>query len=116
MHFPRPSEAPAISTVPFLFFREERRCRFHSHNPELAEHTARELAAGSPALPHQGLSDREFEVLRLIASARTPTEIAAHLSLSVKTISTFRTRLLHKMGMRHNAKPTHYAIANRLVF
>jgi two-component system invasion response regulator UvrY len=84
--------------------------------PELAEHMARELAGGTPTLPHEGLSDREFEVLRLIASGRTPTEIAAHLSLSVKTISTYRTRLLHKMGMRHNAELTHYAISNRLVF
>ncbi|HEV8259217.1 MAG TPA: response regulator transcription factor [Burkholderiales bacterium] len=84
--------------------------------PELAEHMARELAGGTPMLPHEGLSDREFEVLRLIASGRTPTEIAAHLSLSVKTISTYRTRLLHKMGMRHNAELTHYAISNRLVF
>jgi len=84
--------------------------------PELAEHMARELAGGTPTLPHEGLSDREFEVLRLIASGRTPTEIAGHLSLSVKTISTYRTRLLHKMGMRHNAELTHYAISNRLVF
>ena len=84
--------------------------------PELAEHMAKELAGGTPALPHESLSDREFEVLRLIASGRTPTEIAEHLSLSVKTISTYRTRLLHKMGMRHNAELTHYAISNRLVF
>jgi len=84
--------------------------------PELAEHMARELAEGTPTLPHESLSDREFEVLRLIASGRTPTEIAGHLSLSVKTISTYRTRLLHKMGMRHNAELTHYAISNRLVF
>ncbi len=84
--------------------------------PELADHMARELAGGTPTLPHESLSDREFEVLRLIASGRTPTEIAGHLSLSVKTISTYRTRLLHKMGMRHNAELTHYAISNRLVF
>jgi two-component system, NarL family, invasion response regulator UvrY len=84
--------------------------------PELAEHMAKELAGGTPTLPHESLSDREFEVLRLIASGRTPTEIAGHLSLSVKTISTYRTRLLHKMGMRHNAELTHYAISNRLVF
>jgi two-component system invasion response regulator UvrY len=84
--------------------------------PELAEHMAKELAGGTLTLPHESLSDREFEVLRLIASGRTPTEIAGHLSLSVKTISTYRTRLLHKMGMRHNAELTHYAISNRLVF
>jgi DNA-binding NarL/FixJ family response regulator len=84
--------------------------------PELAEHMAKELADGTPMLPHESLSDREFEVLRLIASGKTPTEIAGHLSLSVKTISTYRTRLLHKMGMRHNAELTHYAISNRLVF
>lgn len=84
--------------------------------PELAERLAKEFFRGSATLPHENLSDREFEVLRLIATGKTPTEIAAHLSLSVKTVSTYRARLLQKMGMRHNAELTHYAVVNRLVF
>lgn len=84
--------------------------------PELAERLAREFFRSSATLPHENLSDREFEVLRLIATGKTPTEIATHLSLSVKTVSTYRARLLQKMGMRHNAELTHYAVVNRLVF
>lgn len=83
---------------------------------ELAEHMAKELARKSTRPLHEELSDREFEVLRLIASGRTATEISEHLSLSVKTVSTYRARILQKMGMRHNAELTHYAILNRLVF
>jgi len=65
--------------------------------------------------PHQELSDREFEVLRLIASGLTASEIAEKLSLSVKTVSTYRTRILKKMKMKHNAELTHYAIKYGLV-
>jgi two-component system invasion response regulator UvrY len=65
--------------------------------------------------PHDALSDREFEVLRLIASGRTVTEIANLLSLSDRTISTYRTRLLEKMGMKTNAELTHYGFKYRLV-
>lgn len=64
---------------------------------------------------HQSLSNREFEVLRLIASGKTVTEIAEMLSLSGKTISTYRARILEKMGMRTNAELTFYAIQNKLV-
>ncbi len=64
---------------------------------------------------HQRLSDREFHVLRLIASGKTVSEIADELSLSVKTISTYRARVLEKMGMKTNAELTHYAVSNRLV-
>ncbi len=84
--------------------------------PELAEHMAKELARKSTRPLHEELSDREFEVLRLIATGKTATEISEHLSLSVKTVSTYRARILQKMGMRHNAELTHYAIINRLVF
>lgn len=84
--------------------------------PELAEHMAKELARKSTRPLHEELSDREFEVLRLIATGKTATEISEHLSLSVKTVSTYRARILQKMGMRHNAELTHYAIVNRLVF
>ncbi|HZP92494.1 MAG TPA: response regulator transcription factor [Burkholderiales bacterium] len=84
--------------------------------PELAEHLAKLLKKDLIKPPHAQLSDREFEVLRLIALGKSPTEIARRLSLSVKTISTYRARVLQKMGMRHNSELTRYAIANRLVY
>jgi DNA-binding NarL/FixJ family response regulator len=65
--------------------------------------------------PHERLSDREFLVLRQIGSGKTVTAIAKELSLSVKTISTYRTRILEKMGMLNSAELTHYAIQNNLV-
>jgi DNA-binding NarL/FixJ family response regulator len=65
--------------------------------------------------PHESLSNREFEVLRRIASGKTVSQIAEALQLSVKTVSTYRTRLLDKMRMKTNAELTHYAIKNRLV-
>jgi two-component system, NarL family, invasion response regulator UvrY len=61
------------------------------------------------------LSDREYQVLLLIASGKTSTEIANALRLSVKTISTYRTRILTKMRMRNNAELTYYAVQNGLV-
>ena len=65
---------------------------------------------------HTSLSDREFQVLCLIASGKTVSEIGDQLSLSVKTISTYRARILDKMNMNNNAELTHYAIKNELVF
>ncbi|GMW00276.1 MAG: DNA-binding response regulator [Candidatus Hydrogenedentota bacterium] len=65
--------------------------------------------------PHEALSDREFEVLRLLASGMTPTEIAHKLCLSVKTVSTYRARILDKMDMKTNAELMRYAIKNELV-
>lgn len=70
---------------------------------------------GGDELPHHELSDREYEVLRLIASGNTVSEIADQLTLSVKTISTYRSRILEKMKMKHNAELTHYAIKHELV-
>jgi len=64
---------------------------------------------------HEALSDREFEVLRLIASGKTVSEIASILLLSESTISTYRGRILDKMGMKTNAELIHYAIRNKLV-
>ena len=61
------------------------------------------------------LSDREFQTLTMIASGLTVSEIADKLSLSVKTVSMYRTRLLEKMQLKHNAELTHYAIKNNLV-
>ena len=83
--------------------------------PSLAEKIAFALGGETDKLPHETLSDREFQVLSLIASGKTVTEIAEELALSVKTISTYRTRILEKMQMKTNAELTHYAIQNRLV-
>jgi two-component system, NarL family, invasion response regulator UvrY len=69
----------------------------------------------SHGAPHERLSDREFDVMRGIASGSSVSEIAATMHLSVKTVSTYRTRLLEKMGMSSNAELTRYAINNNLV-
>jgi DNA-binding NarL/FixJ family response regulator len=63
---------------------------------------------------HYALSDREFEVMRLIAAGRTVGEIAGLLELSDKTVSTYRARILEKLGMKTNAEMIHYAIRNKL--
>jgi two-component system invasion response regulator UvrY len=80
----------------------------------MAERMVFELSS-SEKPPHETLSDRELEVLCLIASGRTVGEIAESLSLSDKTISTYRRRILDKMQLNTNAELTHYAIRNGLV-
>ena len=65
--------------------------------------------------PHQKLSDREFEVIQLIASGKTLSEIAEQLSLSVKTVSTYRSRILEKMNLKGNAELTRYAFEKKIV-
>ena len=65
--------------------------------------------------PHETLSDREFQVMRMIAAARTVSEIADELCLSVKTISTYRSRILEKLGLRNNAEIMQFAIEQNLV-
>jgi DNA-binding NarL/FixJ family response regulator len=80
----------------------------------LAETLVADLEAGAFRQPHESLSDREFEVMRLIASGNTVSEIAALLSLSDRTISTYRARILEKMKMRTNAELTHYAVQSKL--
>ena len=67
------------------------------------------------APPHDSLSDREYQVLRLLGSGRTVSDIARALGLSVKTVSTYRTRVLEKLGMRTNAELMRYAIENHLL-
>jgi two-component system, NarL family, invasion response regulator UvrY len=74
-----------------------------------------DLERGTDQPPHETLSTREFEVMCLIASGKTVSEIANILALSVKTISTYRARILEKMGLKTNAAITHYAIQNKLV-
>ena len=69
----------------------------------------------SEKLPHETLSDREYQVFGMIAVGRSLTEIGVELSLSVKTISTHRTRILEKMKMKKNAELIHYAITQNLL-
>jgi two-component system invasion response regulator UvrY len=83
-------------------------------SPELAETLIMYLERGTDTPPQDTLSDREFEVMRLIASGKTVGEIAEMLALSGKTVSTYRTRILEKMGMKNNAELTHYVIQNQL--
>jgi two-component system invasion response regulator UvrY len=84
-------------------------------SPALAEKLALSVRKDFRVTPHETLSNREYEVMRRIASGKTVTEIAGELSLSVKTISTFRTRILEKLGVKNNAEITRYAIQNQLV-
>ena len=81
----------------------------------LAEKLASHLVVDRDKPPHELLSDREYQVLTLIASGKTPTEIAEALALSVKTISTFRSRILGKLDMNTSAELTHYALRHGLV-
>jgi two-component system invasion response regulator UvrY len=81
----------------------------------LAEILIVDLERGTNRQLHETLSDREFEVLRLIASGKTVSEIADLLALSDSTISTYRARILEKTGMKTNAELTRYAIQNKLV-
>lgn len=86
-------------------------------SPRLAELLANNLDNTSPdETPlHDTLSDREFQVMCMIGSGKTPTQIAEELGLSINTISTYRIRILEKMRMRSSAEITLYAIKNRLV-
>ncbi len=81
----------------------------------LAEKIAFSLDESSDKLPHEELSNREFEVLCSIASGNSVSDIALEFSLSVKTVSTYRARILKKMKMRHNAELTHYVIKQGLI-
>ena len=83
-------------------------------SPAVAEKLAEDLNQDSTKALHETLSDREFHVLKLIASGKTVSEIAEILSLSVATVSTYRARILQKMNMKTNAELTHYAIENKL--
>jgi two-component system, NarL family, invasion response regulator UvrY len=84
-------------------------------SPALAERLAAYLQGGERERPHEALSDREFEVMRLLASGKTVSAVAVQLALSVKTVSTYRTRIMEKMKMQTNADLTKYAMANSLI-
>ena len=81
----------------------------------VADRLARRLSARETETPHDKLSDREFQVLKLMAQGRTVKEVGTELSLSIKTISTYRTRLLRKMSLKSTASLIAYAIRNHLV-
>jgi DNA-binding NarL/FixJ family response regulator len=84
-------------------------------SPTLAEKLASNVRKDFTRLPHETLSDREYEIMCLIGSGKTVTEIAGDLSLSVKTISTYRTRVLEKLGVKNSAAIVQYAVRNGLV-
>jgi two-component system, NarL family, invasion response regulator UvrY len=83
--------------------------------PALAEKLAATLSGEAPSTPHECLSNRELEVLRLVAAGKTIKEVAAELSLSEKTIATYRLRLAKKMGLATNVELARYALQHKLV-
>jgi two-component system, NarL family, invasion response regulator UvrY len=84
-------------------------------SPVLTEKLALDLNQNSQKPLHEALSDREHQVLCLLASGKTVSEIGKEFCLSIKTISTYRSRILHKMKMKTNAELTRYAITNQLI-
>lgn len=83
--------------------------------PSLAERLVENIGNENPHLLHTTLSDREFDVMKQIASGKKVSEIADALFLSVTTVSTYRARILLKMNLKNNAEITHYALENKLV-
>ncbi|MYM91291.1 response regulator [Rugamonas sp. FT82W] len=84
-------------------------------SPALAQELANHVGEDHEAPPHDSLSDREYQTLTMIASGKTVGMIAKELSLSVKTVSEYRARLLVKMKLKNSAELTHYAIKNQLI-
>ncbi len=81
----------------------------------LAEKLAFDMDRDNDKPLHEALSDREFQVLRMMAAGQTVQQIADELVLSAKTISTYRARILEKLSLKNNAEMIHYAIQNRLI-
>jgi DNA-binding NarL/FixJ family response regulator len=84
-------------------------------SPNLAEKLAFDLDHDSDRPAHEALSDREFQVLRMLAAGQSVAQIAVDLMLSPKTVSTYRARLLEKLRLKSNAELIHYAIQNQLI-
>ena len=84
-------------------------------SPAMAEALADYVSFDGEQMPHEKLSDREYQTLCMLASGKRLTDIANALSLSVKTVSVYRTRLLEKMKLNNNAELTFYVMSNRLV-
>lgn len=83
--------------------------------PAVADLLAQQLGKKGTAAPHEELSEREFQVFLKLAKGETASRIAEELSLSVKTVSTYRTRLMEKMGLSSNSDLTYYALKNKLI-
>ncbi|HKR66591.1 MAG TPA: response regulator transcription factor [Thermoanaerobaculia bacterium] len=83
-------------------------------SPAMAEWIASEVTRGPDRLPHERLSDRELEIFRHLGAGRTVTDIARSINLSVKTVSTHRTRILEKTGLRDNSEIVQYVNAHHL--
>ncbi len=81
---------------------------------EVAERLAQEAMPHAEGPPHAALSDREYQVFRMLVNGQTVTEIAATLHLSGKTVSTHKARLMEKLGVENNAELVHYAVRHRL--
>ena len=84
-------------------------------SPALAEKLAGDLAWEKGRQPHELLSDREYQVLLCIAAGNTAQEIALELSLSVKTVRTYRDRVMEKLSLKNDVELSHYVLENRLV-
>lgn len=82
---------------------------------ELAELMSNELSNPTSKLLHETLSEREFQVFFKLATGLSPTDIGTELNISIKTVSTYRTRILEKMSLKNNADLTYYAIKNALI-
>lgn len=85
-------------------------------SPAVAELLLTHLDGDTDTPLHERLSDREFQVMKMLAEGSSVKEIGASLSLSVKTVSTYRSRILEKMNMKSNADLTHYALKNDLIY
>ncbi len=83
--------------------------------PSIAEKLAEAFHNNTNKQPHELLSDREFDVFKLLASGKSVSDIANQLSLSTTTLSTYRSRILEKMGIRSNAELTRYALEKKLI-
>lgn len=83
--------------------------------PGIAEKLVGALDADKPHEPHEHLSNREFDVMKMLASGKSITEIAEQLSLSATTVSTYRSRILEKTGLKNNADLTRYALEKKLI-
>lgn len=84
-------------------------------SPSLAEKLADDLDDTSPKEPHELLSDREFQVLKMIAAGKSQTEIADELSIGISTVNTYRARILEKLNLHTNAELIHFAYNNKLI-
>jgi DNA-binding NarL/FixJ family response regulator len=84
-------------------------------SPTLAEKILSDINSDRDEAPHETLSNREFQIIVMIASGKTLKEIAEELNLNIKTISTYRQRILEKMNMTSNSELTRYVLDNRLM-